>query len=100
MDYGSIQIYFSPDAPVANFYSSAPPVHVGNDTVSVQQSRGTAELDLPILPTDIPKSGKVMPSFSHALVGIGGFFGADCTVTLEKDSVTISGPADRPIITS
>ena len=99
MDSGAIQIYFSPDAPVANFEPSAPPVHVGNNTVSVQQSRGTAELDLPRLPTDIPKSRQFVPSFAHTLVGIEILCDTDFNVTLDKDSVTISDPAGRPIIT-
>ena len=98
MDSGASQVYFAPDAPVTNFYPSEPPVHVGTATGSVQRSRGTYDLSLPILPIDIPKSGQVIPYFSHTLVGIGRFCDANFTVTFDKDTVIISEPADRPII--
>ena len=97
---GASQIYSSPDTPVDNFYPSAHPVHVRTATGSLQRSRGTAEIDIPSLPTDIPKHVQVMPYFSHTLVGIGSFCDDDCTVTFDKDEVTIADPAGRPIITS
>ena len=98
MDSGTIQNYFAPDAPIANFDPSAPPVHVGTATVSVQRFCGTAEIALPSLPTYIPRSGQVMPSFAHTLVGIGRFWDADFTVTFDKDAVTLANPAGLPII--
>ena len=100
VDSGELHIYFDPDAPITNLDPSAPPVHAGTATGSVQRYRGTAEIALPSLPTDIPKHVQVMPYFAHNLVGIGSFCDDDCTVTFDKDAVNIAGPAGRPIITS
>ena len=99
MDSGASEIYFAPDVTIANLDPSVPPFHVDTTTGSVERYRGTSELDLSRLPTYIPKLVQVMPSFDHTLVGIGSFYDDDCTVTFDKDAVTIYDPPGCPIIT-
>ena len=99
MDYGANQIYFATDAHVANFDPLVPQVHVATAMGLVQQYSGTAEIDIPSISTEIPKYGQVMPSFAHTLAVIGSFCDADCTVTFNKDVVTIADPAGRLIVT-
>ena len=78
VDSGASNLYFGPSAPHINFNPAAPKINVGTATGQVQQSTGTAELNIPMLPAAFPKTGHVMPSFKHTLLGIGKICDADC----------------------
>ena len=60
---------------------SAPKISVGTATGQAQRSAAAANFPkLPQLPEDFPRTGHVMPSFKHTLIGIGPICDADCKV--------------------
>ena len=98
VDSGASNIYIAQNAPRVNFNPSAPKVTVGTATGQVQQSTGTAELRIPNLPATFPKTGHVMPSFKHTLLGIGKICDADCRVVFTKEAVVVYDPQQQPIL--
>jgi len=72
---------------------------VGTATGHVQQSTATAEINLPQLPSDFPRTGHVMPGFKHTLMGVGPIRDANILVLFNKDSVKICDLAGKMILT-
>ena len=95
---GASNIYFAKDAAICNFDSSALKVNVGTATGQVQRSTGTAELNLPSLPANIPTKGHVIPSFKHTLLGIGKICDANCKVVFTKEAVVDYKAKQQPIL--
>ena len=84
--------------PHINFNPAAPKINVGTATGKVQQSTGTAELNIPMLPATFPKTGHVMKSFNHTLLGMGKICDADCRVEFTKDAVIVYNPQQHSIL--
>jgi len=98
-DTGASGFYFRPDAPVENVNTKAPPIYVGTATGQPQRSAATADFPaLPQLPAEFPRSGHVMPTFKHTLIGIGPICDADCQVLFSKTDVTVFSPDGSPIL--
>ena len=76
---------------------TAPKVNVGTATGQVQQSTGTAKLNLPSLPDNFPTQGHVIPSFKHNLLGIGKICDTDFKVAFNKEAVVVYNPQQHPI---
>ena len=74
---------------MVNIDLSAPKVNVGTATVHTQRSTGTGELKLPMLPSDFPVTGYIMPGFKHTLIGVGPLCDTDCTVTFTRAAVIV-----------
>ena len=99
VDSGASDLYLVRDAPLDGFNPNSPKVRVETATGQVQQSSGTAKLALTNLPYEYTKTGKVIPSFKHTLLGLGIIFDTDCKVVFTKGAVLIYDTVCTPIIT-
>ena len=81
-----------------NFDPTAPTVTVGTASGQPHQSSVAANFSRPDLPTDFPRSGKVVPSFKHTLIGFGTMCDADFKFVFTKVGVVIYDPTNLPIL--
>ncbi len=90
--------YFSCGIPVANYNPNAPTVGVtvANGCHKCSVVSGTLASISMLPPTTI--LGHVMPSFSHALIGLGPFANQGCKIVFNKTSVTVFHPDSHPIL--
>ena len=96
-DTGASDIYLTPNAPVINIDTSAPKVRVGTATGAPQLSAGTGEVNLSQLPAEC-RTGQIMPTFAHNLMGIGPLCDANCKVLFTADDVTVYDRHSKPIL--
>jgi hypothetical protein len=89
---GSSGFYFSCGAPVANYNPRPPTVGVMVANWCPEHSVASATLaSVSTLPPSM-KSGHVMPSFLHTLIGLGPFANQGCKIVFNKTSVTVFHP--------
>ena len=82
-----------------NAQPNAPKVELGTTTGQRHASADTGQLVIPNLPSNFPRTGHIMPSFKHTLVGLGPICDADCPVRFETNGVIIYNPEGEPMIT-
>lgn len=99
VDSGASNLYFAKNAPYLDAKPNAPQVQVGTATGNVESSAGTGKLAIPNLPHDFPRTGHVMPSFAHTLIGLGPICDADCSAHFTKHQIVIYDPHGAPLIT-
>ena len=84
--------------PSCRRYPTAPKIHVVTASVQIQRFSDSRRLRIPTIPEN-NRHGHSMPRFPHALIGIGKFCDANCTVVFNKTTVAIFNPSGDTILT-
>ena len=97
-DTGATSFYFAADAPMTKVNPDAPTIAVGTALGQRHHSSATAQLRIPDLPADFPRTGHVMPGFQQTLIGIGPICDAGYTVHFSDVDVIVRDKAHRAVL--